>query len=1041
MLLRLPRPRAPLALYAPASTLKSSNATWDYWDGQSLGSSVVDYQDVAHGYNSTCPADGVSFDVKSTITANVTAGKKTQTFALTGVDEQTDKNSWKEFLETSPTLSITYNHKPNQPTGMTTSPATSCAAATPTVVGDGQVTLYAPVSDKNRGVLGVTFNLWKTTTPGTILASSNPNSLTYSSGTTAVLNVPVSTLRAAAGGVVTTFSWTVRATDFNMTSDWSTPCRFSFDPTRTGAPTITPPAEGAAQIGQSVTIPVSPSTNETTTPSSYLYQLNGGPYGTVTADDGNATIAVIPTRFTNTVTVTGLSAGGNVGDTASVTFNANPAATAVDGDLNGDNITDLLTAGGRHNLASGVWLASGKDTGALSPAANNIGARGIGGSGTGQSADFDDAQIITGRFTGSGLQDILAYYPTGARAGAAVVLHGNGDGSTIQAQLDGTKYYLGPMTFSDENGSDPLQLANAGHQNVTDFADLIGIAGNADIGYYLNYYPASDYIGYNGAYVLTGQTTPAGGADWNTWTIATAQTAAGTAMYLWQASTGKLYLWDQLTYDAETNTLTYGQHLLSNSWNTGQTLTPHAGDIDGDGTADLWTVGANATATAWLVTDITGTSGTVTAQPAQKILTGTHAWLLNDADDGPITGTNTAKDSIGTLTATGAGNAVWNTGDLFDPDAVLDGGNATVTTTGPAVSTGADFTVDVWAKATSTSGGTVLSQDGTNTAGFRLWAESSNSSWRFGLAAGNTANTGWTVAAAPAASVKPSVWAHLTASYKASTGLMDLHINGVDKASAVHLTPWNATGAFRIGAHRTSATAIGGYFKGEVAEVLTYNQVVIYDDGNDAIWDFDGDRKPDLIAADTAGRLYLYRGNGAGGFKYGFGANIGNGWDMYNTLFTPGDFNGDGYADVIARKPDGKLYLHPGNGAGGWITNHGIEIGSGWDIYNTVFSPGDFNGDGHPDVIARKPDGKLYLHPGNGAGGWITNSGTEIGSGWDAFNTVFSPGDFNGDGHPDVIARNTNGDLYLARGNGAGGWISGTTTKIGTGWQTFTTIF
>jgi hypothetical protein len=196
-------------------------------------------------------------------------------------------------------------------------------------------------------------------------------------------------------------------------------------------------------------------------------------------------------------------------------------------------------------------------------------------------------------------------------------------------------------------------------------------------------------------------------------------------------------------------------------------------------------------------------------------------------------------------------------------------------------------------------------------------------------------------------------------------------------------------GAFRIGAHRTSATAIGGYFKGEVAEVLTYNQVVIHDDGNDAIWDFDGDRKPDLIAADAAGRLYLYRGNGAGGFKYGFGANIGNGWDMYNTLFTPGDFNGDGYADVAARKPDGKL----------------------------------------------------YLHPGNGAGGWLTNSGTEIGSGWDAFNTVFSPGDFNGDGHPDVIARNTNGDLYLARGNGAGGWVSGTSTKIGTGWQTFTAIF
>ena len=78
-------------MYAPATTLTSGNASWNSWSGVSLGG-VVDAKSEAHG-RSGCPAAGVSFNVLGPITSAVSAGKTTQTFILTGVNEASDLNS------------------------------------------------------------------------------------------------------------------------------------------------------------------------------------------------------------------------------------------------------------------------------------------------------------------------------------------------------------------------------------------------------------------------------------------------------------------------------------------------------------------------------------------------------------------------------------------------------------------------------------------------------------------------------------------------------------------------------------------------------------------------------------------------------------------------------------------------------------------------------------------------------------------------------------------------------------------------------------
>ena len=196
--------------------------------------------------------------------------------------------------------------------------------------------------------------------------------------------------------------------------------------------------------------------------------------------------------------------------------------------------------------------------------------------------------------------------------------------------------------------------------------------------------------------------------------------------------------------------------------------------------------------------------------------------------------------------------------------------------------------------------------------------------------------------------------------------------------------------------------------------------------------DFDGDGNADVMARDHGGNLWLHGGNGAGGW---FPARqVGTGWNIMTAILMPGDFNGDDTADVLARDGGGRLILYPGNGSGGWRTP--VQVGSGWNIMKSIIGPGDFNGDGNVDVLAVDTSYRMILYPGNGRGGWL--GPVQVGSGWGIMTAVIGPGDFNGDGAVDVLARASGGSLYLYPGNGSGGWLP--RSLVGGGWGAMTAI-
>ncbi|MFG1652344.1 LamG-like jellyroll fold domain-containing protein [Micromonospora sp. NPDC049275] len=1026
-------------VYAPDTVLTKSNATWNYWETQS-NTRLAAYGSFAHGY-SGCAAAGVAFDITSQITTDLANNRTAaRTLRLVGDNEGSDAQSWKEFLETSPTLEILYNHKPNKPTGLTTSPRTACTGS---MIGDNPVYLYAPVSDPNGGTLGVSFKLWKTSDAAqTALASSNPNLLTYSSGSTGVLIVPAATLRAAAGGAATNFSWKVQATDFRTPSDWSATCNFTFDPTRTGAPDISQP-QGQPQIGEEISFAITPPSTGTQ-PASYSYQLNGLPPVSVAASAGAATVVVSPTRFTNTLAVTSLSTGGNFGETATVTFNANPAATAADADLTGDGVADLLTIGARNGLPSGLWLGTGMNSGAVRTTVNDLGARGNGVTGNEDPSDFNGGQAISGHFFGSGLQDVLVYYTSGTNAGNGIVLRGSGDGSVIQPYNN--QVSVSGELLLDGNGNAPLQLANAGDSRATGstIPDLIGTSGDATNGYFLNYYPMAFAAGlyYYGGSTTT--LTPTGGVDWNNWTITTAQLTSGTAMFLWNSSTGALYLWKNLAYNQDTNQLTYTPYTLSTNWNRGATLSLRAADANSDGTPDLWTVGGNGLTTAYLVSGL-GTTPTIAIQQAQGLVTAKHTWPLNGGAAGETAAT--AVDISGGSTLTGTGNAKWHEGDLFSPDLRLNsdatGTGVDASGTGSLVSaaspvlidTTKSFSVAAWVKPT-TAGKIILSEEGARSARFILWQEQSDNTWRFGMARSD--GDAWSYDQAKSApNAQLGVWTHLVATYNATTSTMALYVNNNLAGTAQHAAAvsWPSTGRFVIGHYRYQG-APSSYYSGQISNVQHWdrslNPAEATAPGNYAqqviapnIRDVTGDGRTDMLIMQSNGDVLLRRGTNLDG-TLTFDAGIVvcgkcGGYDSFNIA----DANNDGKVDLFMRqKSTGDMYVYPNTVATGdpvWTTR---QLVCGGCFNFGVSDLGDVNRDGKTDLFIRENStGDMYAYLGNGpTGGAITWSNRILLCGSCGGYDNVSVEDATNDGKVDLIMRNSGtGDMWVYPNTAASG--------------------
>ncbi|MGH3690637.1 MAG: FG-GAP-like repeat-containing protein [Microbacterium sp.] len=188
--------------------------------------------------------------------------------------------------------------------------------------------------------------------------------------------------------------------------------------------------------------------------------------------------------------------------------------------------------------------------------------------------------------------------------------------------------------------------------------------------------------------------------------------------------------------------------------------------------------------------------------------------------------------------------------------------------------------------------------------------------------------------------------------------------------------------------------------------------------------DYNGDGKGDMMVVNTDGTLWYYQGDGALGFPTK--ALVARGWDTKGLITGGIDFNGDKKADLVARESDGHLYAYPGNGNGTFGAK--MKIGHDWGGISRVLA-GDWTGDGKGDILATTTTGDLRIYPGNNV---TLTGGPQVGNGWNSISAITGGVDYGLDGKADLFGRTSDGGLYVYPGLGISGF--GAPTRVGNGW-------
>ncbi|MGW1764717.1 FG-GAP repeat domain-containing protein [Streptomyces sp. NPDC002073] len=168
------------------------------------------------------------------------------------------------------------------------------------------------------------------------------------------------------------------------------------------------------------------------------------------------------------------------------------------------------------------------------------------------------------------------------------------------------------------------------------------------------------------------------------------------------------------------------------------------------------------------------------------------------------------------------------------------------------------------------------------------------------------------------------------------------------------------------------------------------------------------------------------------------GNDIGAGWGVYNTLVGPGDLSGDGKGDLLARDGSGTLYVYQGNGKATGFASR-VKVGAGWGGYNKLTGAGDFTGDGRADLIARATNGDLYLYAGTGVARTPFKARVRIGTGYGIYKNLVATGDLDGDSRGDLVATDSAGTLWRYTSYGTGRLTA--RAKIGTGYQIYPDLY
>ncbi|MEU1896458.1 N-acetylmuramoyl-L-alanine amidase [Streptomyces pristinaespiralis] len=196
----------------------------------------------------------------------------------------------------------------------------------------------------------------------------------------------------------------------------------------------------------------------------------------------------------------------------------------------------------------------------------------------------------------------------------------------------------------------------------------------------------------------------------------------------------------------------------------------------------------------------------------------------------------------------------------------------------------------------------------------------------------------------------------------------------------------------------------------------------------------------DMVARDSSGYLWYYKGSGNKNQPFRARVNVGPGWNMFNMIVGSQDLDGDGLSDMLGREPSGALWFYKGTGVPSAPFARRTKVGDGWQTYNMLVATGDLDKDGKADAVGRDKSGYLWFYRGTGNSAAPFAARIRVGGGWNMFNMLVSTGDLNKDGIADMVGREPSGALWFYKGTGVPTSPFAARTSVGNGWQIYNTL-
>ena len=176
--------------------------------------------------------------------------------------------------------------------------------------------------------------------------------------------------------------------------------------------------------------------------------------------------------------------------------------------------------------------------------------------------------------------------------------------------------------------------------------------------------------------------------------------------------------------------------------------------------------------------------------------------------------------------------------DVGSSVATFNGASPVAAAAPAAAVTTSSFAVSAWVRPHSvlaTNDTVVVSQDGSDAAGFHLGTSSVSGAahWSFAMkdtsAQTSTTRVAYSSAAITAADLNR--WTLLVGVYDLSAQQVRLYVNGALTATAARTaTPWQATGSFVVGRGTAASATPGLWFNGDVSDVRMWDRVAFQND-------------------------------------------------------------------------------------------------------------------------------------------------------------------------------------------------------------------